>query len=87
MTNPYVEEISEKKASLDVHWTLFSLYQLLNHDHHQGAGGMKKGFHVDVVQEHLEKEAEVGFQFRLISIQSLRKEIVGEFSIFPETQQ
>ena len=27
----------------------------------QGAGGMKgKGFHVDVVQEHLEKEAEVG---------------------------
>jgi len=24
----------------------------------QGAGGMKKGFHVDVVQEHLEKEAE-----------------------------
>ena len=26
----------------------------------QGAGGMKgKGFHVDVVQEHLEKEAEV----------------------------
>ena len=28
----------------------------------QGAGGMKgKGFHVDVVQEHLEKEAEVGF--------------------------
>ena len=48
---------------------------------------MKKGFHVDVVQEHLEKEAEVGFQFWLISIQSLRKEIVGEFSIFPVTQQ
>ena len=48
---------------------------------------MKKGFHVDVVQEHLEKEAEVGLQLRLISIQSLRKEIVGEFSIFPETQQ
>ena len=24
---------------------------------------MKKGFHVDVVQEHLEKEAEVRFQF------------------------
>ena len=30
----------------------------------QGAGGMKgKGFHVDVVQEHLEKEAEVRFLF------------------------
>ena len=29
---------------------------------------MKKGFHVDVVQEHLEKEAEVGFQFWLIQI-------------------
>ena len=29
---------------------------------YQGAGGMKgKGFHVDVVQEHLEKEAEVSF--------------------------
>ena len=66
---------------------MFSSISWLNYGHHQGAGGMKKGFHVDVVQEHLEKEAEVGFQFWLISIQSLRKEIVGEFSIFPETQQ
>ena len=33
---------------------------------YQGAGGMKgKGFHVDVVQEHLEKEAEVSFQFAI----------------------
>ena len=42
---------------------MFSSISWLNYGHHQGAGGMKKGFHVDVVQEHLEKEAEVGFQF------------------------